>query len=141
MWNANDGTHIRTLEGHTGLVLSVAFSPDGQTLASGGDLFPFWGDINDTLRLWNANDGTHIRTLEGHTGPSIWSVAFSPDGQTIASGGTDKTIRLWNANDGTHIRTLEGHTDDVRSVAFSPDGKALTSGSDDETVRMWDVRE
>ncbi len=98
-----------TLVGHTGYVTSVAFSPDGSTIASGSE--------DNTIRLWNANDGNHIRTLTGHTS-WVLSVAFSPDGSTVASGSMDITIRLWNASNGTHIRTLTGHTSQVTSVAF-----------------------
>ena len=58
----------------------------------------------------------------------VFSVAFSPDGQTLASGSRDYTVRLWRAADGTLLRTLKGHTEDVYSVAFSPDGKTLASG-------------
>ena len=74
----------------------------------------------------------------GHTG-AVMSVAFSPDGKTLASGGWDNTIKLWDIAAGTLARTLTGHTDSVRSVAFTPDGKALASASDDHTVKLWDT--
>ena len=101
LWDANTGTHLRTLEGHTDSVYSVAFSPDGTTLASGS-----W---DRTLRLWDVATGRHLRTLEGHT-DSVFSVAFSPDGTTLASGSWDRTLRLWDVATGAHIRTLSGHT-------------------------------
>ena len=120
-----------TLEGHRGTVRSVAFSPDGSTLASGS-----W---DDTIRLWNAVTGEHKTTLEGHWG-TVNSVAFSPDGSTLASGSYDDTIRLWNAVTGEHKTTLEGHRRPaVGSVAFSPDGSTLASGSDDDTIRLWNA--
>ena len=75
-------------------------------------------------------------TLVGHTNP-VHGVAFSPDGQTLASGSWDNTVRLWRVSDGILLRTLEGHTDPVLSVAFSPDGQTLASGSRDKTVRLW----
>ena len=90
------------------------------------------------MRLWDALTGTHKRTLEGHTS-SVYSVAFSPDSRTLASGSSDHTVRLWDALTGAHKRTLEGHTARVSSVAFSPDGRTLASGSWDNTVRIWDA--
>jgi hypothetical protein len=108
---------------------TVAFSPDGQTLAL---------DNGWSVELWRVSDGTLVRTLKGHD-HSVSSVAFSPDGQTLASGSEDKTVRLWRVSDGTLLRTLEGHSKQVMSVALSPDGQILASGSCDKTVRLWQV--
>ena len=125
--------HIRTLAGHEGLVNSVAFSPDGKTLAS--------GSYDNTVKLWDVGSGKVIRTLTGHEDVYVYSVAFSPDGKTLASGSNDKTIKLWDVGSGKVIRTLAGHEDGVVSVAFSPDGKTLASGSMDKTAnaKLWDV--
>ena len=67
------------------------------------------------------------------------SVAFSPDGKTLASGSRDATIKIWNVATGQEIRTLKGHSDWVHSVAFTPDGKTLASGSSDKTIKIWNV--
>ena len=77
--------------------------------------------------------------LTGHEG-GIWSVVFSPDGKTVASGSGDRTVHLWDVATGTRIgNPLIGHEDWVNSVAFSPDGKTLVSGSRDKTVQLWNT--
>ncbi|MEH2219293.1 MAG: hypothetical protein V7K72_19650 [Nostoc sp.] len=120
------------LEGHSDNVISVSFSPDGKTLASGS-----W---DKTIKLWNLETRKGIRTLNGHSN-SVYGVSFSPDGKTLASGSWDKTIKLWNLETGKEILTLTGHSNTVNSVSFSPDGKTLASGSYDNTIKLWNLLE
>jgi WD40 repeat protein len=118
-----------TLRGHASPVNSVAFSPDGKTLASGG-----FGQV----LLWNVQTGREQASLKGHTG-KVFSITFSPDGKILASGAQDKTIKLWDLATNTEQATLQGHTQEALCVAFSPDGKTLASGSFQE-LKLWDVQ-
>ena len=122
---------ISTIQGHSDDVYSVAYSPDGSTLASGS------GDM--TIKLWNAKTGELLRTFMGHS-DAVTSVAFSPDGSTLASGSWDDTIKLWNVKTGELLRTFTGPSDGVTSVAFSPDGSTLASGSCDNIIKLWNVK-
>jgi len=69
----------------------------------------------------------------------VYSVSYSPDGKTLASGSYDKTVKLWDAATGKELATLKGHSGPVQSVAFSPDGKTLATASDDKTIKLWDL--
>ncbi|MFB2767930.1 AAA-like domain-containing protein [Pelatocladus sp. BLCC-F211] len=118
------------LQGHSDVVSSVIFSPDGKTLVSASD--------DHTVKLWNLQ-GKELATLKGHS-DSVYSVAFSPDGKILASASNDATVKLWNLQ-GKELATLKGHSDRVYSVAFSPDGKTLASASRDTTVKLWNLQQ
>ena len=120
--------NIATLEGHTDAVTSVAFSPDGTTLASGS-----W---DDTLKLWEIATQTNIATFEGHTDAT--SVVFSPDEMSLASGGVDQKIRLWSI---AHKQISPFFLAIQMHLAFSSDGTTFASGSADGTALIWNVNE
>ena len=162
LWDVNTGQQIRTLTGHTGTIglKSIAFSPDGNMLVIGG------GHRN-AISLWDANTGQQIRTLtinahleqqinehveknplprgEGWSGEG-WSaisgddVAFSPDGNTIASVGPS-SIHLWDTDSGQYHRILHNgqYPDIATDVAFSPDGSTIACVGWQE-AHVWDVK-
>ena len=138
IWLYDAVTHqeVNLLTGHESQVLCVAFSPDGQTLASGS-----W---DRTIRLWNPYTGQHKATLMDDGMWDVTSIAFSPDGSTLASGGGrwSNKIRLWDIETGSRTAIFAGHEGNVTSVVFSPDGTILASGGGwkDNTIRLWDVR-
>ena len=115
-----------------GVCVNLAFSPDGQFLASGGEEY--------TVRIWDVKTGREARNpLRGHK-EDIYAVAFSPDGRWLASAGEDSTVRVWDCRAGYSLaRTFRGHTGLVNSLAFSPDSQKLFSGSNDYTVKVWDM--
>jgi WD40 repeat protein len=113
-----------------GLVFSVAFSPDGQTLAVGA--------LTESVWLWRVADGTLQDFLQTLDSP-VHSVSFSPDGTLLAAGGKHGIVHLWRTADGARLHTLTGHKEPVCGVAFSPDGQMLASGSEDGTVQLWQV--
>jgi len=131
LWDLESGRLLRRLE-HHGVVICVAWSPDGATLASGG------GYDNKKVCLWDAATGQQIRILGQH-GSMVTGVVWSPDGKMLASCSEDETIQLWDAADGRPLRELKGHTRRVDSVVWSPDGRRLCSGSWDKTVRLWNA--
>ena len=138
VWDVPTGRKLRTLKGHSGYVGAVVFSPDGKSLASGGD---------DSVRLWDVEKGVARATLRGHK-KGVESVAFSGDGRRLASGSFDDTAKVWDVATGRLLATLECD-EPVLAVAASADGKLVATaaarwggGFYDQApaeVRVWDV--
>jgi WD40 repeat protein/energy-coupling factor transporter ATP-binding protein EcfA2 len=122
------------LEGHVLLVRGIAFSPNGQMIASA-----IGASISDggIIKLWN-RDGQLLHTLTGHS-KGIQNIAFSPDGQMIASASRDGIIKLWNL-DGQLLHTLNGYEDEeIPGLIFSPDGQMIASASKDGIIKLWNL--
>jgi WD40 repeat protein len=107
----------------------MAFSPNGSILAV---------EYDRTVTLWDVASRTRVGELTDHQ-DRVQALAFSPNGQLLATGGYDKSIILWDVAQRARVATLAGHTDWVDSLAFNADGSLLASGSRDDTVRLWDV--
>lgn len=145
LWRVSDGAMLHALEGHKGEVVSLAFAPDGQTLASAGSAEYVGGEGKpggqlghwpDAIRLWRVSDGALLRTLEGHNG-CLKSLAFAPDGQTLAAAACEDGVLLWRVSDGRLLRTFEANRQSAIMVAFAPDGLTLASGWEYGVIRLW----
>ena len=86
----------------------------------------------DFLEYWKTGV-RELTTFRGHS-HGVWSVAFAPDGLTLASGGAERLVRIWDIETGRLLRSLRGHTADIRSVVFTPDGQTLATASEDRTI-------
>lgn len=124
---------VRTLKGHTGPVLGLAFAADGRLAAAAGD-----SGVAGEIRLWNTADGALLKVLKGHA-DAVYAVAFSPDGKLLASGSYDRDVLLWDVEKAEPRHALKGHNEAVFAVAFRPDGRLLASASADRTLKLWDV--
>ncbi|MBD2165121.1 hypothetical protein H6G04_11980 [Calothrix membranacea FACHB-236] len=126
LWTTDGKCQI--LAGHTDLIFSVDFTPDGLTLAS--------ASADRTIRLWDVTTGDCTHILYGHTG-MVTGVAFSHDGSFLASSCYDNHIRIWDTATGKLLDTLPVHLG--MSIALSPDGKKVAAGNFDQTVRIWNL--
>lgn len=123
---------------HGSNVLSVAFSSDGKTVASGG--------ADNTVRVWEIATGKELQRFTAATGPLaelalVHSIAFSPDGKLLAAatGNTSRELVMWRPATGEEVRRFGDKTREMNSIAFSPDGKSLAAGDNAGSVRLWDV--
>lgn len=145
LWDVNTGKLLHTLRAHGLDVFIVTFSPDGWILASaGGDGAIIFWDWRTTERVRTFTRPSDLVTsfvsFWADKNRSVYSIAISPDGKIIASGGKCQPVELWNADTGQLVRILTGHSGKVFSVAFSPDGQILASAGEDNTIKIWNYR-
>lgn len=132
IWDPDTGKDILTFANQVGIVLSLAYSPDGKRIAS--------SSINDdnSFVVWDAKTGAVIKVIRGHTS-HVHRLRYSPDGKLIASVDTDGMLRLWDANTFEVVRASKVHSTATLEAAFSPKGDRIATGGTDGTVRVWDV--
>jgi hypothetical protein len=131
LWDPLTGRELHPLGERLGHIESVAFSPDGRTLAAGNE--------DGTVAVWDIATGREVFRLKGHKG-YVQSVAFSADGVTLASRGADKAIGLWDMRSGKELRRFLAGQDEYARIALSPDGKTVAETQEaSSAVRLWDA--
>lgn len=131
LWDVDTGNCTKKLDGgHSDWVRALDVSPDGQWVVSGSD--------DKKVIVWDVSAGTQKWSQTKHNG-FLYSLRFSPDGETVASGGGgDHKVRIWRTSDGKLLHTLQGHDADVHGLAWSPDGAQLASVDSDGALIFWD---
>ena len=117
-------------EGHSDLIESAVYSPDGQKILS--------ASRDNTIKEWDLDNRNSLRTYQGHKG-YVFSAVYSADGQKILSASMDGTIKEWDVSSGTCLRTYQGHKRGVNKAVYSADNQKILSVSWDETIKEWDV--
>lgn len=123
------GKQAQSLPGQSGLVWSVAFSPNGTRFVTASS--------DTTARVWDTPTGAEIAVLKGYT-KTIWRAAFGPDGHRVVTASDDGTARIWDSDSGREVAVLKGHAKSVRQAEFSADGQRILTRSSDETARIWE---
>src|SRR5262245_26141224 len=124
------GEMIRSLKGHIYTTYELAFSPDGERLASASQ--------DGTVRIWNVATGETLKVLKGHEA-LVHGVAWSPDGKYVVSGSYDKTARIWSVASGTTLATMRESQGNINTLGWRPDGKVIAIGSTDKAIRLYDT--
>jgi WD40 repeat protein len=142
VWDATTGRTITEYEGHTGLlsnVFALAWSPNGKRIASACSA----GGLDKTVHMWNAKTGSTTIQYDSSYGlmPHFWvsSIAWSPQGDRVASTCGDKTLRIWDAGTGKAISTFKTSSDWIYTVAWSPNGERLALANGNSTAEILDA--
>ena len=134
LWNAETGSLIARLEGHTDSVVSIAFNSTGEYVATGG--------YDSCVKIWQARGpktGSLVATLEG-PGQEIEWIKWHPKGDVILAGSADGSTWMWLAPDQMFMQLFTGHEDRVNCGSFTANGKLVVTGSNDATLRVWDPK-
>jgi WD40 repeat protein/transcriptional regulator with XRE-family HTH domain len=134
VWNSRDYSLCATLEGQRGMVVALAWSPDGTRLASGS-----WGHGSDQLLIWDTQSWKQIHTLDDPN-ELVFAVAWSADGERLISAGSDGILRWWHPQSGECLLSRQGHAGPVQSLRTSPDGCLLASCGDDGAIQIWEMK-